>query len=113
MQQHFNIAYLDEGDIRYCVPLDGTTELAWPETRGQHCVPTFAPQPVDRPMTGPAPWPVGADPVDPMQTEKAEICDENERRGRTRVWENTEYGILWWLLLPSLMGVAHAVSRFV
>jgi len=91
MQQHFNIAYLDQGDIRYKVPVYGTTELAWPETRGQHCVRPFTPQPVDHPMAGPAPWPVGTDAQHPMQTEKAEICDENERRGRTRVWENTEY----------------------
>ena len=111
MQQHFNIAYLDQGDIRYCVPIYGTTELAWPETRGQHCVRTFTPQPVDHPMAGSAPWPVGADAQHPMQTEKAEICDENERRGRTKVWENTEYGILWWLLIPSILEATHAISR--
>jgi len=113
MQQHFNIAYLDQGDVRYCVPMDGTTSLAWPETRGPNCAPTFAPQPVDRPMSGPAPWPEGPDNVHPMLTEKDEICDENERRGRTKVWENTEYGILWCLLLPSLMDLVHAVSQFV
>lgn len=92
LQQHFNIAYLDQGDIRYCVPVDGTADLVWPETRGQRCVPTYAPQPVDHPMAGPAPWPVGADPVShPMMTEKEEICDENEVRGRTKVWENINY----------------------
>jgi len=91
MQQHFNIAYLDQGDIRYCVPVYGTTELAWPETRGQNCVRTFSPQPVDHPLAGPAPWPVGSDAQNPMMTEKAEICDPIERRGRSKVWENTEY----------------------
>ena len=116
MQQHFSIAYLDQGDIRYCVPLDGTTELAWPETRGQHCVQPFAPQPVDHPMAGPAPWPTGADPIDPMQTERADTCDENERRGRTKVWENIEYSIIWWLLPPviaSLVGAANVLSGVV
>jgi hypothetical protein len=90
MQQHFNIAYLDQGDVRYCVPIDGCANLGWPETRGQNCVRTFSPQPVDHPLAGPAPWPVGPDCTHPMETEKAEICDENERRGRTKVWENTE-----------------------
>jgi hypothetical protein len=91
MQQHFNIAYLDEGDIRYCVPVCGTTDLAWPETRGQHCVRTFSPRPVDHPLAGPPQWPTGPECIHPSMTEKEEICDENERRGRTKVWENTEY----------------------
>jgi hypothetical protein len=116
MQQHFNIAYLDQGDVRYCVPVDGTTDLAWPETRGQPCVQPFSPQPVDHPLAGPAPWPTGSQDTHPMLTEKADVCDENERRGRTKVWENTVYGIFWWLLLPTLAvlsEVADAVSRFV
>ena len=91
MQQHFNIRYLDQGDIRYKVPVDGTTYMTWPETRGCQCVQPFAPQPVDHPMYGPAPWPDTTGDGHPMQTEKAEICDENERRGRTRVWENQNY----------------------
>lgn len=91
MQQHFSIAYFDQGDIRYCVPIDGCAGLGWPETRGANCTRTFTPQPVDHPMTGPAPWPTEPDCDHPMQTEKAEICDENEQRGRTKVWENTTY----------------------
>jgi len=113
MQQHFNIAYFDQGDVRYRVPIDGTTELAWPETRGQNCVRTFTPRPVDQAMTGTAPWPYGPEAQHPMLTEKAEICDPIERRGRTKVWENTEYGILWWALVSSALMVAegfHAIS---
>jgi|APSaa5957512622_1039677.scaffolds.fasta_scaffold01421_4 hypothetical protein len=113
MQQHFSIAYFDQGDIRYRVPIDGTTELAWPETRGQNCVRTFTPRPVDQEMSGPAPWPYGPEAQHPMLTEKAEICDKHERRGRTRVWENTEYGILWWVLVSSALtvsGAFHAIS---
>lgn len=91
MQQHFTIAYFDQGDIRYKVPIDGTTELAWPQTRGPDAVRTFTPQPVDHPLHGPAPWPVGPDAQHPEMTEKGNIPDDRERRGRTRVWENTEY----------------------
>lgn len=110
LQQHFTIGYLDEGDIRYRVPVDGTTELAWPETRGQQAPRPFSPRPVDQAMEGTAPWPVGADAIHPTLTEKDNIPDPRERRGRTRVWENTEYGILWWLLFPPLLEVADAVS---
>lgn len=91
LQQHFTIGYLDEGDIRYRVPIDGTTELAWPETRGQQAPRTFSPRPVDEALEGTAQWPVGPDALNPMETEKGNIPDSRERRGRSRVWENTEY----------------------
>jgi len=91
MQQHFTIAYFDQGDIRYQVPIDGTTELAWPETRGQQTPRVFSPRPVDEELAGAPQWPVGADAEHPLQTEKAGIPDARERRGRTRSWENTEY----------------------
>jgi len=91
LQQHFNIGYLDEGDIRYQVPIDGTTELAWPETRGQQKPRTFSPRPVDQALEGTPQWPEGPDALHPLETEKANIPDARERRGRSRVWENTEY----------------------
>jgi hypothetical protein len=111
LQQHFTIGYLDEGDIRYRVPIDGTTDLAWPETRGQQTPRTFSPRPVDQALEGTPQWPEGPDAAHPLLTEKDNIPDARERRGRTRVWENTEYGILWWLLAPSLLEAAHAVSQ--
>lgn len=91
MQQHFNIRYLDEGDIRYRVPVDGTADLPWPETRGPSAPPVFTPRPVDGALQGNAPWPTGPDNTHPTGTEKGNIPDARERRGRSRVWENTEY----------------------
>lgn len=87
LQQHFNIGYLDEGDIRYRVPIDGTTGLPWPGARDSLIT---APQ---RPVggafgSGPEPWPVGPYNITPMETEKPGTPDETEQRGRTRVWEN-------------------------
>ena len=111
LQQHFTIGYLDEGDIRYRVPIDGTTDLAWPQTRGQQTPRPFTPRPVDEALEGTPQWPVGADATHPMSTEKDNIPDSRERRGRTRVWENTSEGVLWWLLIPSLLEATHAFSR--
>jgi len=79
LQQHFNIGYLDEQDIRYRIPLDGIKDLPWPQTR-PGCDPQVPP------------YPVGFDnQVVPLATEKETIPDEREVRGRTRVWENIEY----------------------
>lgn len=89
LQQHFNIGYLDEGDIRYRVPIDGTTDLAWPETRGQQTPRTFSPRPLDGALEGTPQWPVGADAAHPMLTDKATVPAALQARGRTRVWENT------------------------
>jgi len=114
MQQHFTIAYFDQGDVRYKVPVDGTSDLPWPETRGISYPPGFGPQPVDHALEGNAPWPVGPNTIHPQLTEKSNIPDERERRGRTKVWENTEYGILWWLpVAAALTGVGHALSGIV
>lgn len=77
LQQHFNISALDEADIRFRVPIDGTSDLAWPETRT-----TKDPN---------APYPVGADrQATPMGTDKADAPDGWQNRGRTPVWENIE-----------------------
>jgi len=91
MQQHFTIAYFDQGDIRYKVPIYGTTELAWPQTRGQQTPRVFSPRPVDQALEGLPQWPEGPDGDNPQMTEKSNIPDARERRGRSRVWENTEY----------------------
>lgn len=94
LQQHFNISYLDEGDIRYKIPIDGTSDLPWPETRyGFRQAPSLS---VDGegyrpPSTAPdrPPYPVGPDAETPMGTDKAGWDKSREQRGRTPVWENT------------------------
>ena len=85
LQQHFNIAYLDEGDIRYKVPVTGTVTLPWPETRYT--------RPQDVPCEDSDPYPVGFDyEANPMETEVPKIPDGREQRGRTPVWANSTYG---------------------
>lgn len=102
LQQHFNIAYFDEGDIRYQVPIDGTDRLAWPQTRygfrhapsmpvdGELALPpsTAPDKPAypQGPWTGPGTWGQLQ-----MQTENANTPDEVEQRGRTPVWDNQNY----------------------
>lgn len=102
LQQHFSIGYLDEGDIRYRVPIDGTADLPWPETRPltSQEAPIYPRMPVtgersydqDEGWAGPT-YPEGPDdPAEtPLQTEKGHVPDHNEKRGRTKVWENTTY----------------------
>ena len=88
MQQHFQIEYIDEQDIRYEVPLPDPASLNWPECRIEP--PT---------LTGGAwksfnqfgPYPEGEQETIPMTTEKENIPDEREQRGRTSVWSNTTY----------------------
>jgi hypothetical protein len=96
LQQHFNISYLDEGDIRYRMPIDGVVDYTYPETRYAQ---VYAPSlPVDGdfpntvyPWTGDPPFERGARNVNPMITEKDNTPDEVEQRGRTPVWENINY----------------------
>lgn len=84
LQQHFNIGYLDEQDIRYRMPVTGITELPWPETRLTDPNSPCDPQP---------PHPVGFDyQATPMETEVPKIPNERELRGRSPVWMNTMYG---------------------
>ena len=112
LQQHFNIAYLDEQDIRYSVPIDGTASLPWPQTRyGDRAAP---PMPVDGELKPPEwaspeepPYPEGPSAQLPMETEKANTPDEKEQRGRTPVWENQNYAIL---LVPMLAEVLRMLS---
>jgi len=85
LQQHFNIAYFSEQDIRYRVPVMGTTTLPWPETRYTN--------PEDAPCVGGDPYPVGYDyEAVAMGTEVEKIPDSREQRGRTPVWQNITYG---------------------
>ena len=85
LQQHFTIAYLDEQDIRYRMPVDGITELPWPETR-------LTP-PVEAPCDPGPPFPVGFDSqVSPMETDAPKIPAERQLRGRSPVWGSITYG---------------------
>lgn len=83
LQQHFQIAYIDEQDIRYRVPVTGITELPWPQTRTTE----------ERTDCNDAPpHPVGYDyQATTMATEKDNIPDGREQRGRTPVWANQNY----------------------
>lgn len=67
LQQHFSISHLDEGDIRYKVPVLDTTTLVVPQTR--YLEP-------------------GGGKATPMTTERQAIPDEREIRGRTATFEN-------------------------
>lgn len=85
LQQHFNIQYLDEQDIRYKVPVTGTDNLPWPETRYT--------KPELSACVDADPYPVGFDyQAAPMGSEVPKIPDGRELRGRTPVWANQTYG---------------------
>ena len=93
LQQHFNIAVLDEGDIRYRVPIDGTDQYTSPETRtGDVLMPrtpvTGEPSYDEQEGWSTETYKEGPDETTPMVTEKAGHPDNVEPRGRTRVWEN-------------------------
>ena len=85
LQQHFNIQYLDEQDIRYRIPVTGTDDLPWPETRYTN--------PEKSPCEEADPYPTGFEyQATPMGTEVPKIPDGREIRGRTPVWANLTYG---------------------
>jgi hypothetical protein len=89
MQQHFNIAYLDPGDIRYSVPIDNllvSPNLPWPQTRYP-----YRPYRETYDQQTDAPWPVTPDAVIPMSTEKSSESDGVEIRYRTGTGEAHEY----------------------
>ena len=69
LQQHFNIGAFDEKDIRYKVPMGDPLRFAANQ---------FGPQPPEE--GGPTPI-----------TDKPNIPDERELRGRTLAWINTQY----------------------
>jgi hypothetical protein len=106
MQQHFQIKYLDENDIRYTIPLFDTTELCWPECRGRPAVVQGGGWETEYPPEGP--YPTGADyQQTPMETEKENIPDEREQRGRTVAYENITYA-----LLPFSVWLGDAITSF-
>ena len=83
LQQHFSVGSLAHGDVRYLVTPDRINALDDPETR-----PTVA----KNQSNTEDPYPVGSDyQASPMTTEKSNIPDEREQRGRTPVWENITY----------------------
>lgn len=106
LQQHFTIAYLDESDIRYKVPLDGLSELPFPQNRITvdpretllvypiaEQGPAIEANPDEH---SPEVYPSNADyKSHPMISEKDNIDDSRERRGRTITYDNQNY--LWWL----------------
>lgn len=68
LQQHFNIGIINEQDIRYRVPIDGVQGMA---ARADMLIPPH----LDR----------------AGKTEKPNIPNEREIRGRTKTWENITY----------------------
>jgi hypothetical protein len=66
LQQHFNIGYIDEKDIRYRLPIDNLQGLTVEQV-----------------------LPPGLSPV--VETSKPNIPNERELRGRTKTWENLTY----------------------
>lgn len=69
LQQHFDIGLVDEQDIRYRVPVDGSRVSN--VTYVQPSIPEQS--------------------AGPIITEKDNIPDNRELKGRTRVWENITY----------------------
>lgn len=69
LQQHFSIDWLDGNDIRYKVPIVGTSDLDYPETRTDD-------------------WDDEEDIDYPQVTDKEETTDSIEERGRTPTYEN-------------------------
>jgi len=96
LQQHFQIGYLDEQDIRYKVAIPSYASLVFPQTRWAFReAPHIA---VDgtgyrQPSTMPTepPYPEGEEGRWPEQTEKAGEPDATEQRGRSGPWVNIEY----------------------
>jgi hypothetical protein len=69
LQQHFNIGHIDECDVRYHVPMDSPTG---------HVVTQLTPS-----------APPGGEPA--QVTDKPNIPNERQLRGRTKTWENISY----------------------
>ena len=80
LQQHFNIGHIDEKDIRYQVPVGNPIKFSAVQ---------FGPM---------GPEQEASDEI----TDKPNIPDERELRGRSKVWENTSYAVLFGFV-PYLM----------
>lgn len=66
LQQHFNLGFIDEKDIRFRVPIDNVQGLSVEQTLPPHLAPAG-------------------------ETSKPNIPSERELRGRTKTWENLVY----------------------
>lgn len=75
LQQHFNVWLMAINDVRQQVPVRGTEDLAYPQTRRRTWDQTADVDKVDYPQI----------------TEKCKIPDEREERGRTVAYENIVY----------------------
>lgn len=126
LQQHFTTNYLDETDIRYKIPIDGLADLPWPQTRTTVLpderilvYPLAEYGPMHRLVPSEHDPQLYQDSADyqatPMGTEKRNIGDSREHRGRTQAWEDQNY--LWWLvpfalwLLQRLEGIGDEIFR--
>ena len=89
LQQHFNIGHLDEQDIRYRVPVGNPIKFVAAQ---------FGPA---------SPEQGGSTDI----TEKPNIPDERELRGRMKVWENIEFGVLF-MLAPTYEFLCHTLPGF-
>ena len=95
LQQHFQIAYLDDGDIRQKVSIAGISGYTWPETRyGYNQMPRTSDDGGDTYEEtegweqADGPYATGPTAEAPMSTEKSNISDEHQGRGRSPVWDN-------------------------
>ena len=85
LQQHFNIAYLDSGDMRYKVPIDGVPSV-WPRTNYSYWT-----QRETYSARADAPYPTTPDTAYPMLTDRPDISNHAEAKGRTATWENQNH----------------------
>lgn len=102
LQQHFSLFRLDESDIRYEIPIDGLAELPWPESRTTidpkeeklvYPLAEYGPMHQQTPSEhSPQVYPNEPDyQATPTSTEKDNIGDTREHRGRSQTWENQNY----------------------
>lgn len=82
LQQHFNIAYLDSNDIRYKFPIEGVP-VNW---QGNHY--SYLPIRDTYSAREDALYPITPDMGYPMESERPDVPNALEQRGRTPTWEN-------------------------
>ena len=82
LQQHFNIAYLDSGDMRYRFPIEGVP-VYWAKTQNGYWS-----QRDTYTARSDAQYPIVSDKSYPMDSERPDRSDALEKRGRTATWEN-------------------------
>lgn len=92
LMQMFTIANLPHNHIVYQVPVEGTSTLPWPQTRYTDKIITGDPCQFRHNFEG-QPIPTGPDVPGqtPMATNKENIPQERQDRGRTPAWENQNY----------------------